>query len=349
MKTTQFVLALLLMAGGSYAHHPDAQKLQISGQVETGGKIRIKFRMPTAAPGDEVKLYRSTREINPDDLNAIRYPITVFRASGAELVSGFVDAAAAHNVTYYYTASFRIGNDGAEFSNVISVVVGNVPLPPLRDPEVLIDKVHYILEVRDGREVVKTFPLILGRDPESRKLHQDFRTTPEGSYRITYLKRNSTFHRALDIDYPNRIDRIRYDFMRSRGKVPQGKSIGGEIQVHGQLRNWALERNWTWGCIALRNGDIEEIFNHPDIDVGTPVIIVGTDVMREDIPNIRRDWTAEEIRGFQARLRDLGLYSGQLDGAMGRQTRTALGLFQLDRGYPVTCDLDKRTVEGLAR
>jgi hypothetical protein len=346
MKHTRIFTALILAFTCCLAGL-NAQQFQISAEVDVGGHIKISVRMPDEDREGAVRLFRSTRAITPNDLNAVRYPITTIQLASSDLSSGFVDACVAHNVTYYYVASLGDGEDGIGFSDVVSISVGDVPLPPLRDPEILIDKVNYILEVRDGREVVKRFPLILGRDPVSRKLHQDFRTTPEGGYRITYLKRNSTFHRALDIDYPNRLDRIRYDFLRSQGRVPQGKSIGGEIQVHGQLRNWALERNWTWGCIALRNGDIEEIFDHPDIDVGTRVFIVGTDITREDIVYIRRDWTAEEIRGFQTRLRDQGHYSGQLDGIMGRQTRSALGRFQIHEGYPVTCDLDKRTVEGL--
>ena len=346
MKRNRILTALVLALLGSlpFIH---AQQLQISAEVDDNHRVRISIRLPDADREGEVKLFRSTRAITPDDLNAIRYPITAIQLPSSDLSSGFIDTWAAHDVTYYYAASFGDGDDGIEFSNVISISVGDVPLPPLRDPEILIDKVHYVLEVRDGQVVVKRFPLILGRDPVSRKLHQDFRTTPEGSYRITYLKRNSTFHRALDIDYPNHIDRIRYEFLRSRGQVPREKSIGGGIQIHGQLRNWALERNWTWGCIALRNGDIEEIFDHPDIDVGTPVIIAGKEITREDVPYIRRDWTADEIRDFQTRLRDLGHYSGQPDGIMGRQTRTALGKFQLDRGYPVTCDLDRRTVRSI--
>jgi hypothetical protein len=304
-------------------------------------------RLPDTVQANRVKLFRSTRAITPDDLNAIRYPITTIQLSPADLSFGFVDVHAAHNVTYYYLASLSKGDNGIELSNVVSLYVEDVPLPSLQKPEVLIDKVHYVLEVWDGGEVVKKFPVILGRDPVGRKLHQDFRTTPEGIYRITNLKRNSTFHRALDIDYPNAIDRIRYDFLRSQDQVPQGKGIGGEIQVHGQLRNRALERNWTWGCIALRNGDIEELFDHPDIGAGTPVFIVGTEITREDVHYIRRDWTAEEIRGFQIRLRELGHYSGPHDGILGRQTRIALGRFQLHKGYPVTCGLDLRTVEGL--
>jgi peptidoglycan hydrolase-like protein with peptidoglycan-binding domain len=46
-------------------------------------------------------------------------------------------------------------------------------------------------------------------------------------------------------------------------------------------------------------------------------------------------------------MRDLGFYEGRIDGILGPQTRVALGKFQLQKGFPVTCDLDQRTVEAL--
>ncbi|MGB2908306.1 MAG: L,D-transpeptidase family protein [Candidatus Aminicenantaceae bacterium] len=324
-----------------------AQVIKISGEVGDDQQAKISFHLSDEPVGGELTLFRSTRPISPDDLNAVRYPISAFRISDSELASGFIDFHAAHNITYHYVASMDRGDDGTKFSNVISVSLSDVLLPALLKPEILIDKIHYMLEVWDGGEVVKRFPVILGRDPIVRKLNQDFQTTPEGIYLITNLKRNSTFHRAFDIDYPSRIDRIRYDFLRSQGRIPPGKSIGGEIQFHGQLRNRALERNWTWGCIALRNADIEELFDHPDIHVGTPVFIVGTEITREDLISLRKDRSVAEISSIQTRLRELGLYPGEMDGILGRQTRIALGKFQLDKGFPVTCDLDERTTGSL--
>ncbi len=235
MKSTRILTALVLAFMGCLPSLL-AQHVQISAEVDDSRQIRISIRLPDTVQGSEVRLFRSTRAITPNDLNAIRYPITTIQLSSSDLSSGFVDVHAAYNVTYYYAASLSMGDNGIELSNVVSLYVGDVSLPSLQKPEVLIDKVHYVLEVWDGGEVVKKFPVILGRDPVARKLHQDFRTTPEGIYRITNLKRNSTFHRALDIDYPSAIDRIRHDFLRSQGQVPQGKGIGGEIQAHGQLR-----------------------------------------------------------------------------------------------------------------
>ncbi len=309
--------------------------------------IEITIHKPGASADGEVRLFRSTRPIGAADLNPIRYPVTTRVIPSEEPSFRFIDDMVAQNVTYHYLASVDGGNDGEMFSNVFSLTLPGLDLPALKEPEILIDKIHYVLEVWEGGRPVKKYPVILGRDPVGRKLHQDFATTPEGIYRITNRKRNSVFHRALDIDYPNAVDRIRYEFLRSKGRVPSGKGIGGEIQVHGQLRDWALERNWTWGCIALRNEDIEELFDRPGIGVGTPVFIVGVEVSREDLSVMIQDRTAADIERLQKRLKQGGHYQGSVDGILGRRTRIALGRFQLAAGHPVTCDLDARTLRNL--
>ena len=201
----------------------------------------------------------------------------------------------------------------------------------------------------DGGNPVKRYPIVLGRDPIRRKLHQDFSTTPEGLYRIINLKTRSMFHKAFDLNYPNRVDRIRYDFMKRMGRVPKEQSIGGEIQIHGQFRGWGLERNWTWGCISLRDMDVDELFNHKEIAVGTPVVMVGGHVTRKDVLSIKKKWSRADMIRIQARLKSLGLYRGKLDGTMGAETRWALGRYQLNQGYPVTCELDARSVRNLIK
>jgi hypothetical protein len=325
------------------------EQLEISGRILGQTSVEITIHSTRALRDGEVRIHRSTRPISGSDMNPIRYPVTTRVLAAENSPFKFIDDMVAQNVTYYYLASVAGGNEGELFSNVFSLTLSALDLPALKKPEILIDKIHYILEVREAGRPVKKYPVILGRDPVSRKLHQDFATTPEGAYRITHRKSNSVFHRALDIDYPNALDRIRYEFLRSKGKVPSGKGIGGEIQVHGQLRNWALERNWTWGCIALRNADIEELFGRPEIGVGTPVYLVGQEVTRADLDGKAKNRTTADIRLLQERLRQTGHYQGPVDGIMGRQTRIALGRFQLVSGYPVTCDLDVRTFQSLMK
>ncbi len=321
-----------------------AQKLKISAEIVQGPRVRIMLEDFPGSQVQDLMLFRSTHPLTEDTLDPVRYPITRYQLSSEDLVSGFMDVSVAHNVTYFYLlAPAVLGSNGNRMSKTVSLSIPDAALPDLSDPRILIDKIHYLLEVWEGDSAVKIYPIILGRDPMTRKLHQDFQTTPEGIYRIINRKRVSTFRHAFDIDYPNAIDRFRYAFLRGQGQVPEGKAIGGEIQVHGQLRNWALERNWTWGCIALRNQDIDELFDRAEIRIGTPVFIVGEQISREDLAALGTFRSAEDIMRLQTGLKRLGFYSGSVDGKMGPQTRYAICRYQIDKGFPVTCDLDART------
>ena len=247
------------------------------------------------------------------------------------------DTQIAHNATYYY-----LQVEGERVLNRQTIRTPNPPLPSLRNPSILVDKVHYYLEIRDGREMVKRYPVVLGGKPKNRKLHSDNASTPEGFYRIYNLQSNATYHKAFDIDYPTAVDRFRYDFARTHMNIGS-PDIGGEIQIHG----YGIPYNWTWGCIGLRNEDMDEMFSHPEIDAGTQVEIVGPALRREDLASIRLPRSPQTVKNIQNKLKQLGFDPGAADGSIGPSTQTALGLFQLQRGLPVTCQLDARTVESL--
>jgi murein L,D-transpeptidase YafK len=177
------------------------------------------------------------------------------------------DAQLADGVRYYYQVKVD-----ERWSNVVTIDVAPRPLKVAGRASLRVDKAHYLLEVYDGDKVAKRYPIALGRNPIRRKLHQDNASTPEGSYRITNLQPQATFYKAYDIDYPNDTDYARYDRALAAGELgadPPG--IGGEIQIHGQ----GIGSNWTYGCIALRNEDMDELFGCAAIAAGTPVGIYG--------------------------------------------------------------------------
>jgi murein L,D-transpeptidase YafK len=122
--------------------------------------------------------------------------------------------------------------------------------------------------VRDGR-VVQSYRIALGFAPEGHKERSGDGRTPEGTYRISALNRASQFHLSLRIDYPNADDVAR---ARAAGVDP-----GGDIMIHGlapanrHLGLLASYRDWTEGCIAVSNEEMEEIAALTPI--GTPVII----------------------------------------------------------------------------
>jgi len=120
----------------------------------------------------------------------------------------------------------------------------------------------------EGR-VVKTYKVALGTEPVGRKERQGDHKTPEGLYVIDSKNAKSQFHLSLHISYPNVEDRAR---ARRRGVSP-----GGAIMIHGLPREFAWmgalhrQTDWTDGCVAVTNEEIEEIWGL--VRVGTPVEI----------------------------------------------------------------------------
>jgi murein L,D-transpeptidase YafK len=117
-----------------------------------------------------------------------------------------------------------------------------------------------------GRPVKIYRGLQLGDAPEGHKHFEGDERTPEGHYTIDTRNPASAYHLSLHIPYPNAADRA---FATQRGRPP-----GGAIFIHGQP-NWLsagrLPGDWTDGCIALSNEEIEELWRSvPD---GTPIEI----------------------------------------------------------------------------
>ena len=112
--------------------------------------------------------------------------------------------------------------------------------------------------------VVKKYDIGLGTSPRGDKKIQGDGKTPEGVYYIDRKNPYSKYHLSLGISYPNYSDKFEARRL--------GKSPGGDIFIHGEDRkkNYA-ERDWTAGCISVKNKDIEEIFAL--VKVGTPIII----------------------------------------------------------------------------
>jgi murein L,D-transpeptidase YafK len=121
----------------------------------------------------------------------------------------------------------------------------------------------------NGDNVIKTYTVSIGRGGLQPKQQQGDHRTPEGLYQIDRRKKDSRFHRALHVSYPNEADRER------AGKL--GVSPGGDIMIHGMMNGlgWlgSIHRlvDWTDGCIAVTDSEIDEIWSAvPD---GTPVEI----------------------------------------------------------------------------
>lgn len=136
---------------------------------------------------------------------------------------------------------------------------------------VLVDKSDRTLILFDDGTVLKTYHDIqFGDAPAGHKQFEGDERTPEGRYTIDTRNPNSAYHLSLRISYPNAEDRV---FARSQGRSP-----GGDIFLHGQPNSLAglgpmgrVPGDWTDGCIALANSEMEELWGA--IADGTPIEI----------------------------------------------------------------------------
>ncbi|MEX1107809.1 MAG: L,D-transpeptidase family protein [Dongiaceae bacterium] len=129
---------------------------------------------------------------------------------------------------------------------------------------VYVDKSERRLDLlRDG-EVIASFDIVLGFEPEGHKTEEGDGKTPEGTYRLDWRNPESRFHLSLHVSYPNEADRTQAEARRV--------SPGGDIFIHG-TPGWAgvARDDWTLGCIAVSNDEIETIWDAvPD---GTSITI----------------------------------------------------------------------------
>lgn len=110
-----------------------------------------------------------------------------------------------------------------------------------------------------GEKLLKTYRIALGKNPIGHKEFEGDMKTPEGVYTINDRNLNSNYFKNLGVSYPNEADKAH--------AAQLGKSPGGEIKIHGQPNgktNWGTlqsMRDWTHGCIAVTNSDMDELFN----------------------------------------------------------------------------------------
>lgn len=143
------------------------------------------------------------------------------------------------------------------------------PAPrPVQVDFVLVDKAKRTLTLFGEGIALRSYGgLQFGDAPIGHKRFEGDERTPEGRYVLDYRNPQSSYHLSLHISYPNQQDRA---FAAQYGRSP-----GGLIFIHGQPNDWpAGERvpgDWTDGCIAVSNAQIEEIWNL--VADGTPIEI----------------------------------------------------------------------------
>jgi murein L,D-transpeptidase YafK len=156
-------------------------------------------------------------------------------------------------------------------------------LPQMTSPRLVITKKDRKLEVFDGDKLVKSIKVSLGFTPLGYKEIEGDGKTPEGEFYIYTKNPKSQFYLSLGISYPGiedaerglrdgLIDQSEHDeiveAVRQRKMPPQKTRLGGEIYLHGG----GTGKDWTYGCAALADEDIRQLFNA--IPIGTPVVIL---------------------------------------------------------------------------
>ena len=153
---------------------------------------------------------------------------------------------------------------------------------PLVDPKLVVSKSKRRLQLYSAGRVVRTYRVGLGLSPVEDKVRARDRRTPEGEFYIYLKNARSQFYLSLGLSYPNQqhaerglrdglITRAQYEQIAGalkRRRAPlQNTRLGGEIFIHGN----GSQSDWTWGCVALDDKDIRELFDA--VPVGTPVTI----------------------------------------------------------------------------
>ena len=153
---------------------------------------------------------------------------------------------------------------------------------PLNDPRVVVEKEARRLKLYAGGELVRVRRVALGFEPSGDKVRQGDGRTPEGEFQICMKNERSNFYLSLGLTYPNAEDAERglRDGIITRAQhksitqaltagrcPPWNTALGGEIFIHGG----GTARDWTFGCVALENPEIKELFD--TLPKGTPVQI----------------------------------------------------------------------------
>jgi murein L,D-transpeptidase YafK len=140
--------------------------------------------------------------------------------------------------------------------------------------------------VNENNQVIKTYKIMLGKNPIGHKEQEGDNKTPEGDYILDMKNPQSSFFKSLHISYPNFKDKM-------KAKL-RGVSPGGDIMIHGlpndfkEMTSWLetiglgdfsddlirasiTQYDWTSGCIAVTDEEIAEIYDL--IDVPTKILI----------------------------------------------------------------------------
>lgn len=139
----------------------------------------------------------------------------------------------------------------------------------IKADKVLVVKGERRLYLLRGDSVLRVYRVSLGRNPQGHKVFEGDGRTPEGSYVLDRRNEDSRFYRSIHISYPNLAD--------VQWAARWGLPAGGNIMIHGESNrrraapDGTAQDDWTEGCIAVMNKEMDEIWR--TVDDGTPIEI----------------------------------------------------------------------------
>jgi len=154
---------------------------------------------------------------------------------------------------------------------------------PIDKPRIVVYKGARKLEFYSDQKLLRTYRVGLGFNPVADKKHEGDGATPEGEFYVFVQNNKSAYYLSLGVSYPSAEDAARglrdglinkkqheaiVEANRKKTAPPQYTKLGGLIYIHGH----GASSDWTWGCVALENAEIKELFD--SVSVGTPVTIL---------------------------------------------------------------------------
>lgn len=152
----------------------------------------------------------------------------------------------------------------------------------IENPRIIVYKRDRKLELYSDKALIRTYRVGLGFSPVADKTREGDGATPEGDFYVFVKNNKSAYYLSLGVSYPNvedaerglrdgLISKSQHDAIvaaiRKKAAPPQYTKLGGLIYIHGH----GAGSDWTWGCVALENADIKELYDA--VSVGTPVTI----------------------------------------------------------------------------
>lgn len=261
-----FEEAHLLFKQGSYQESLDSYEQIIGSYPTTGDRALFEMGLIYSYPDNEQKDYGKAmdcfRKLIAD------YPDSDYRSHSETMIFylnnvPIKDRMVATQQTTIETLQSEVKEKEAEIAALqrkIGELEKNVFAYAIQKPtidKILIEKQARRMLLLSKGKVLKSYRIALGGNPIGPKERQGDNKTPEGTYTIDSRNRDSRYHCALRISYPNERDRKR---ARELGVSP-----GGDIMIHGIKNGFAqvgdahAESDWTKGCIAVTDEEIEEL------------------------------------------------------------------------------------------